>query len=358
MFAQVALVIPAYRPSAVLLDLVDAIYCEDRERVICGTVIVDDGSGPEFRAVFDSVLRRANVTVLRHAVNLGKGAALKTGLNYALVAFPCAAGGVTADADGQHAAADIVRLAHILSENPEQITLGVREFDTQAPLRSRLGNVLTRGVFRVFTGMRLTDTQTGLRAWPRWHCEAALVIPINGYDFELECLLKAHEAGSHRAVAIRQEPIETIYLDGNRSSHFDPIRDSMRIYFVFLRYCGVAILSALVDSLTFYLVVSRTGNLIAGQIAGRVLSVALAFVLARNVVFRSNVSVAVSFAKYLTFVALMGAISYGTIDYLHARFGIPPVFAKLIAEGFLFPANFSIQRQIVFARSRQVKPAA
>jgi len=352
MQGNIVLLIPAYRPSAILPDLVEAVMAEDRQGTICGTVVVDDGSGPEFRDIFELLQARERVTVLRHAVNLGKGAALKTGLNYALVSFPETAGVVTADADGQHAVTDILNLGRILGENPEQITLGVRVFDLDVPLRSRLGNVLTRFVFRTFTGMRLTDTQTGLRAWPRWYCEASLSIPINGYDFELECLLLAHKAMAHRAVSIRQESIKTIYLDGNSSSHFNPIRDSMRIYFVFLRYCGAAVMAAIVDSFTFYAVVSNTGNMVAGQIAGRVLAIALAFVVARNVVFRSDTNVFTSLAKYLTFAALMGVISYGILNYLRVKLGIPAIFAKMIAEGLLFVANFSIQRQIVFARSK------
>jgi len=352
---NVVLLIPAYQPSPMLCDLLRSMQAHDQAGTFCATVVVDDGSGLESAGVFSIIEALPGVTVLRHAVNLGKGAALKTGLNYVLVTFPNAAGAVSADADGQHAVEDILNLGRILAEDPRRITLGVRSFDTGVPLRSRFGNTVTRFIFRAFTGMKLTDTQTGLRAWPRWYASVVLPIPINGYDFELECLLKAHEAGAQGAPGIRQEPIRTIYLDGNRSSHFNPLRDSMRIYFVFLRYCGTAMLAAVVDSLVFYLVARSSHNIAAAQVTGRGVAITMAFVLARNVVFRSSESVPIALAKYLAFAGLMGVISYNILRYLWSRLGIPLVLAKMLAEGLLFVINFSIQREIVFARTRNGK---
>ena len=119
----------------------------------CAIVVVDDGSGPEFRQIFDELQSNTAVTVLRHAVNLGKGAALKTGFNHILLAFPDCVGVVTADADGQHAVPDILSLARTLVEKPDQIVLGVRQFHGDVPLRSQLGNIISRYVFQVFTGV-------------------------------------------------------------------------------------------------------------------------------------------------------------------------------------------------------------
>src|SRR4029077_5003849 len=114
--------IPAYRPSAGLIDLVRDLTA----RGIPAVLIVDDGSGPEFRGTFDRVADLPNVQVLRHAVNLGKGAALKTGIHHALGEFPELTGVVTADADGQHDPADIERVAAALMENPGTLVLGCR----------------------------------------------------------------------------------------------------------------------------------------------------------------------------------------------------------------------------------------
>jgi len=351
MSAAAVLLIPAFRPTAVLPEIVESVIAQDGFRNICAVIVVDDGSGPEFRHIFDAMQGRIGVTVLRHAVNLGKGAALKTGFNHALLAFPECAGVVTADADGQHAVHDILNLARTLVENPHQIALGVRQFHGDVPLRSQVGNVISRYVFRAFTGVPLADTQTGLRAWPRSYCMASLPIAINGYDFELECLLKAHgDAG--QAFSIRQIPIETIYLAGNQASHFNPLRDSMRIYFVFARYCGASVLASVIDSSVFYLVYNKTANLALSQLAGRAVAIAVVFMVARNLVFRSHASVPKVLAKYLTLAAGMGIVSYGLMNFLHRASGAPVLVSKLLAEGLLFVASFTIQRQIVFARSK------
>lgn len=349
---KLALVIPAYRPAAELAGLVREVQARDEGRLFAHIVIVDDGSEAGHAPAFEAASLDGRVRVIRHAVNLGKGAALKTGFNHVLVAFPNIQGIVTADADGQHTAGDILRVGRALQDQPDRLVLGTRQFQGPVPARSRAGNLITRTVFRALTGIALDDTQTGLRGWPRAYCAECLRIPINGYDFELECLLAARGSAAARRPFL-QVPIETIYADGNPSSHFNPLRDSMRIYFVFLRYCASACVAAVVDSLTFSLIYSGGGNMIWSQTWGRVAAVTVAFALARNVVFRAKEPVAVALAKYLLLVAVMGVVSYGLIRSLHNAFGMPVLPAKLLAEGTLFLGNFAILREFVFARRRE-----
>jgi putative flippase GtrA len=339
---DICAIIPCYNEASTIGRIVRA------TRVYAGLVIVvDDGSHDQTGASAAA----AGALVIRHGRNLGKGAALKTGFNHALVAWPEATGIVTADADGQHAAADILRVAERLAANPDHLVLGVRAFAGKVPLRSRVGNNVTRWVFRAFTGIQLLDTQTGLRGWPRAYCMDSLPIAINGYDFELECLLRAkHRAG--RTVPIAQVPIKTIYHGAEGVSHFNPLRDSTRIYFVFLRYCGASVLAAILDSAMFSAVYAGTANMALSQVAGRCLAVAVAFLIARNIVFRSDASIGRSLAKYLSLVTVMGFVSYAFIRFLHQRFGFPVLGAKLAAEGLLFVANFTIQRELVFVRSK------
>src|ERR1039458_5852850 len=85
---QPVVLIPAYRPSSGLVDLVRDLSA----RGVPAILLVDDGSGPQFRGIFDQAAQFPRVQVLRHAVNLGKGAALKTGINHALCDFPGLAG--------------------------------------------------------------------------------------------------------------------------------------------------------------------------------------------------------------------------------------------------------------------------
>jgi glycosyltransferase involved in cell wall biosynthesis len=172
---SIALLIPAYRPGPALIEVVRSLA----ESGFAGIVVVDDGSGPEYTWIFDLLLEEfAAVKVIRHAVNLGKGAALKTGMNFALVEHPGLAGIVTADADGQHDPADICRVGARFAENPCALVLGARGFVGAVPLRSRLGNSITRAMMRLVVGQRLSDTQTGLRAIPRELVERMLSVRL------------------------------------------------------------------------------------------------------------------------------------------------------------------------------------
>jgi len=344
----VVLLIPAYKPSASLPELIRSVRDYDSSGIIAAVLVVDDGSGPEFGPVFRAAKTEAGAIVISHAVNLGKGAALKSGFNHALLRWTTASGIVTADADGQHAPRDILRVASELSEHPDQLVLGARKFTRGVPFRSRFGNTTTRLVFRAFTGLALADTQTGLRGWPRALCLSSLRIPVNGYDVETECMVRARSQGS--LARVREIPIETIYLDGNSSSHFNPLRDSMRIYYVFLRYCGSSAITAAVDYLAFFLILSRTGSLASSQFGARAFAVLVSFWLAHRLVFQSSKSRLRSFLQFMLLVSVMGTISYALITLMRDHLGMGMLAAKILAESALFAGNFTIQREFIFAK--------
>jgi len=338
---DIILVIPCHRPSEQLPQIVTTVLNDPNGPK--AAVIVDDGNGPEAATLLQRLATIPGVTLLRHAVNMGVGAALKTGFQHALVSWPEAIGVVAADADAQHAAVDILRVTSALREHPERIVLGARQF-RNAPLRSRFGNELTALFFRLFTGHKLADTQTGLRGWPRKACARNVHVAIDGFDYLLECLLAAKEP-------FLEIPIQTIYLDGNKSSHFNPITDSMRIYFVLLRYCGSSIAAALIDSTVFYPMYFATGNLIASQAAARGVAAVAIFFLVRNVVFHSHPRLFTSFAKFIALVIVSGLISYSLIGFLHQLLGLSVPLAKLLSESVLFIGNFAVQRVFIFGES-------
>jgi glycosyltransferase involved in cell wall biosynthesis len=252
------IIVPAYQPSAALPALVRELIGAGRR-----VVVVDDGSGPAFRALFDSL--PAEATVLRHGVNLGKGAALRTAMNFVLVTYPDAPGVITADGDGQHLVADILRVAEFVTEGSSALVLGVRAFTGEVPWRSRFGNSVTRLLVRFLVGTSISDTQTGLRGIPRSLMEALLRLTSNGYEFELDMLVLV----KHRGDAIREVPIQTVYIDNNKSSHFDPIRDSLKIYFVLLRFGLLSLSTALLDNVVFFVAYRATGYIGASQVLAR-----------------------------------------------------------------------------------------
>ena len=337
---RLAVLIPAYRPTASLPDLVRALAA----KAIPAIVIVDDGSGPEYRELFSRATAFPNVHLVRHATNLGKGAALKTGINYALCAFPELVGIVTADADGQHHPDDIEHIAGTLLSHPDCLVLGSRGFDGDVPVRSRFGNTLTSMVVRALIGQKLTDTQTGLRGIPTSLLLRILKIESTGYEYELEMLIAAH----HSSVPVIEEPIRTIYEAGNQYSHFNPIVDSMKIYFVLARFGSVSLMTALLDNLVFYLAFRHTGHVLGSQILGRVFAVGFNYSMVRRSVFYSRQRHKTVLPKYLLAVLVSGAVSYAGIRLLSAKLGINPVSAKLMVETVLFFANFAIQRAFIF----------
>lgn len=228
MGAFVAVLIPAYQPTARLLSVLSDI----RARSDMPILLVDDGSGRDFAAIFARAVRIPRVVLLRNAVNLGKGAALRHGMNSLLTAHPDAVGVITADADGQHSPDDIVRVADELRNRPDRFILGVRKFGPGTPLRSRIGNGISRLLYQALLGISLEDTQTGLRGVPHNLMERSLSIRQNRYDFETAQLIAAASMG----LEFVQVPIATIYEANNASSHFDPFVDSVRIYSVVVRH--------------------------------------------------------------------------------------------------------------------------
>lgn len=222
------MLIPARRHEPELRPLLDALVAAG----IGVILLVDDGSPEEDKPLFDNLAQTPRVHLLRHAANRGKGRALKTGIQHFLDAFSGFAGLVTADADGQHSAADILHVAHALLAAAGRPVLGCRSFSGQVPLRNRFGNSLTRQIFRLVSGHAVGDTQTGLRAFPSALLPELAALPGERYEYEMTVLAYLC---SHRHIPI-EEPIATIYIDNNRSSSFKPLRDSIRIYSVLLRF--------------------------------------------------------------------------------------------------------------------------
>lgn len=219
--AVVAL-IPAFNPERPLVDLVAGLV----EAGFRSIVVVDDGSPPEAAPVFAELSAIRGCELVRHETNRGKGRAIKTGLAWCLERHPEAEGIVTVDADGQHLAKDVVRVAESFLADPGSFVIGSRKFARDTPWRSRFGNQLTRQVFRRVAGVRLADTQSGLRCFSRALAPRLRALAGERYEYEMNVLA----ACPRLSVPLREVEIETVYLDGNRSSHFNPVLDSLKIY--------------------------------------------------------------------------------------------------------------------------------
>ena len=207
---KILILIPALNPPRQLIDYVKSLLDNNLKDIL----LVDDGSKEEFKEIFDTIEKfsNANIKVFRHAKNLGKGRALKNAFNYFLTLPNLAeySGVVTADSDGQHRVEDVIKVAKEIEENPNKLILGCRDFDLeQVPPKSRFGNKITNGVFKLFYDKNISDTQTGLRGFPTAIIKDFLDIAGERFEYETKMLIYCFQ----KEIGIKEVLIETIYFD-------------------------------------------------------------------------------------------------------------------------------------------------
>lgn len=345
--------IPAYLPSVSLVRLTRELMATDPD---VSVVIVDDGSGTAFAAVFAEAIA-AGAVLLRHPENRGKGAALRTGFAHIAQDHP-GEDVVTADADGQHTVHDILRIAEGMrmdaAAGSPTLVLGCRRFDGAVPWRSRAGNTLSRLVFRAVAGWPLSDTQTGLRGLPANMLPWLLTVPGDRFEYEQAVLLHVHAAG----FATQEIPIDTVYLDDNRSSHFRPVVDSLRVLRPVVAFAGSSLLGFAVDTLALLLLTAVTGWLVPSIVAARLLSSAMNFAVNRRLVFRRRGSAGRA-REAAGYAVLAAALLASNIVWMAGltSLGVPLLFAKVVTELVLFVLSYRVQRGAVF-RDRELEPVA
>jgi putative flippase GtrA len=270
-------------------------------------------------------------------------------MNHILVSHPDLIGVVTADADGQHAVSDILNVASELRASPTQAIFGSRLFKRDVPLRSKIGNIISRYVYRFLIGVNLSDTQTGLRGIPRKLMELSLSIRSNRYEFETEQIIAAKSAG----LKFKEVPIQTVYVDDNSGSHFNPILDSLRIYFVLLRYAFSSLATALADFAVFYLMTANGMSVLGANMSARAVALWIQFVFLKEYVFKSKAGVS-TFAAYLSYVIFSGYVSSVMQGEFAENFIDSPLLAKVVVELIIWIFNFMFLRDIIFRRGREV----
>ncbi|MCL1808555.1 MAG: bifunctional glycosyltransferase family 2/GtrA family protein [Clostridiales bacterium] len=339
---QSVVIIPALNPDQKLVRLASEISNLFSPRI----VVIDDGSAGGSADVFTS-LKSMGCDILKHPVNLGKGAALKTGMRHVLSAYPGADGVVTADADGQHSPQDIFRLARRISENTSEIVLGTRNFsDGKVPFRSKWGNRITSFVFMLKTGVWLDDTQTGLRAVPLKHLPMVLTAKGARFEYEMNVLLLAGKMN----IPLAMMPIDTIYEDNNAHSHFRGIQDSARIYFDILKFGFSSVVCTVLDFGLFLLLAGLVfgkggAGIRMSTVIARVASGSGNFLINRYFVFKGRRSKA-PVRYFILFVVQMFFSAQLTVLLAQSVFPVP--VAKLVTDFFLFSLSFFIQRKFIF----------
>lgn len=347
-FQNVTVVIPSLDPDERLPEVIRGV----REQGFTDILLVDDGSAPENQHYFDEA-EQTGCTVIRHSQNFGKGRALKTAFAWILKNRPEGKGCVTIDGDGQHAKEDIAAcVKKMLTQEKDSLVLGVRDFDAaNVPPKSRYGNKCTSFIFRLFCGLRVTDTQTGLRVFPQSILPAMLEITGERFEYETNMLLSCRS----RSIPIVEQKIQTIYIDENKASHFHPILDSLRIYGIIIRFCCSSVLSFLVDfglfNLLYYLCRKSKHRLLFSVIPARIISSLLNFLVNRNAVFHHKEPIAAVTVKYYILCIAQMLVSYFSVKGLSALFGKGALLVavmKLIVDCVLYFLSFRIQQDWVF----------
>jgi glycosyltransferase involved in cell wall biosynthesis len=343
---NIPILIPAYNPDKRLIELVESLIREGIDHI----VIVNDGSHSDSEPVFTYLEKLEPCSLLTHAVNSGKGRALKTGFNYIYLQFPDCSGVVTADCDGQHRVEDIMAVANALVEKPDQLIMGVRKMGSKVPFRSLFGNVMTRFVFSFAIGKKVSDTQSGLRGLPREFIPHLINTKGEGYEFEINMLILTKLKSIH----IHEVIIDTIYIEDNKSSHFNPLFDSMKIYFQLLRFAFSSLIASFFDFIIFSLMFKLTASIIVSLLIGRFLVGSLLnYVINRRLVFHSNTRVLWSLIKYYIALIVMSVLSYLLIHFAMEQLGLKVIPAKIVVETLLFALSFSLQREFVFTAKEE-----
>lgn len=354
--------IPTLNPEAKLVDYISQLKKSGFRNVI----VVNDGSEQKAQYIFNEILKledkQFKVTILDHVVNLGKGRALKDGINYYLAhlkdKYQGCCGLITVDSDGQHLLKDVQRLNEKLEKTylGGGIILGCRDFSQKnVPFKSKYGNNITKSVFHLFFGRNISDTQTGLRAFSNKALFQLIDLYGERFEYETNVLIACVEKG----IPIEELTIETVYENGNKSTHFHPIKDSIKIYRLllarFLRYVAASLSASIIDLMLFALLCSgipteNTLRIYIATIGARVISSIYNYIVNRNVVFQyKKESFRTSVQYFILCIAVM-FVSGFCVNGLYQVFGRFELFIKCVVDGVLFCCNYFIQQKIIFRK--------
>lgn len=240
---DIIVLIPSLKPNEDLIKFIKKLN-KDFKNII----VVNDGSSKECNYIFEKISEYA--IVLKHKTNKGKGRSLKTGFEYIKKHYnDKIIGVVTADADGQHSIEDIKKVATKLKKHPNNLILGKRNFNLKCvPLSNKIGNKVSRFIFYCATGLKICDTQTGLRGYGYKDLDTYLKIPGERFEYEMNTLIMSLKY----KIKIIETKIETIYSRVNYVSHFNQLTDSIKVYKKINYYLWLKLASFVLELLIFF----------------------------------------------------------------------------------------------------------
>lgn len=358
MFNKICILIPSLNPDEKLIKTIEGL----KEVGFKNFIIVDDGSDEAHQKYFPLSDQENNFIVLRHSFNKGKGAAIKTAFKFIMKYSTSLEGVITVDGDGQHDPEDVKSCAEALLREGDKIILGCRDFSLpQVPPRSRFGNKTTSFIFKALCGIKISDTQTGLRGFPVKHLPFLLNVKGDRFEYETNMLLKFKQAG----IELSEVTIQTIYEEeGKHESHFKTVRDSIRVYSFILGFWLSSTASAIIDLLLFYLLNKLCGGIFSSlsvlisTVIARAVSSFANFTINRSQVFDFDGSSKKAMLRYYALAIPQMLVSAGVVSLLSFAFSANPeikTVLKLLVDVILFFISYRIQQTWVFSTAAKKK---
>lgn len=338
---QPVILMPAYKPDAKLFfNTVKAVH----EAGFTDIVIVDDGSGETFTDIFKTASEVPGAEVLCHAINMGKGRAIRTGFNHILQRFP-GRGVITCDADGQHPVEAVIKTAEAMEKHPSRLILAARNFfEEKVPITNLLGNTITRVVFLLLTGIWYADTQCGLRGYPE--SVMKMLMPVKGerYEFENTMLLSVRS----KKIEVQEIPMKAVYIGENSTSHFNKVTDSARIYSAILPFAAAPFFAGIIMVALFYILLGAIN-----------LSAPYAALVAGGAAYLAGWIIEALFMKRRFLPGLLSGIGLtiaftGFLYVLHALCGLSASGAFWIAAIPFVPLSYTIWLALRYGRAPKI----
>lgn len=333
MLKKVAL-IPSYEPDNKIINLVNQLKKSSYE-----VVIVNDGSSKKYNKIYKEIEK--NAYVISYKKNMGKGYALKKGISYINDNYKDYII-ITMDCDGQHTVKDAEKLFEYNKDNLDTLVLGKRLIDKNVPKRSMIGNTITRIIYGIVTKRKIYDTQTGLRSFSYKLVDYMLSIDGDRYEYEMNVLLNLNSE-----IKVKEIVIETIYIDENKSSHFDTIKDSYLIYKQIIKFSLSSFISFIIDYILF-IVFNFFTSITLSNIFARIISSIFNYNINKKIVFKSKNNL-IGYYFLAIIILILNTLILDTFIY---SFEINMYFSKILTEFLLFILSYLVQRNLIFKNNK------
>lgn len=342
-FMTVAVIIPAFNPAEFLLDFAKSIT----EQGLKNIIIVNDGSSKDFNLLFKK-LEDAGCAVVNHKENLGKGASLKTGIKAAMERYPDLDGCITAEANDQHTAGDLMKIYKAMESRPGELIMGVRSFTKDnSSLKFRTSFFFSKLYFHIVTKTWHKDTRTVLRGIPKEMFPLALSTEGERYEYELNFFINAVQNGC----PYYNQPVES-NLNKNHVSHFRPFRDTILLFKTPIKFAASSLSCYIIELTAFsllsiFLFSKNALGILISTVIARVISGAVNFTLNKKWSFQNNKKWTGQFLKYAVLFVCQMTLSWLLVTLL-SSLPAPITIIKAGVDLVLFALNYLVQKNWVF----------